>query len=660
MAAQHSNKTGSGNRRPTRLIVIALLIVAVGVLATWFKLARGDESSNVKVATFAAKQGPLTIGVLLSGTIKAREQEVIFNQVEGRTSIVWLIPEGTMVKKGDRLMELDTSKLRDSRVDQEIRVQNAWASWIDANETLAVAKNQAISDVNMAELDLLFAKTDLRKYNDPNGEYHNQLEAAQNDIRLAQEELARAEETLKWSDRLYAEKYISLTEMQADTLSRNRSDAKVKVAKNNLMLLEQYTYKRSMAKFESDVYQAEMALERAHRKAKADVVQKEAGLNAKTQEYEREKFKLVKMEDQLTKAVVLAPTDAMVIYATSARGGGRGYDERRPLQEGIEVFERQELFYLPTAMSTKAEVAIHESSLEKVRVGLPARITVDALSGKEFIGTVARIAPLPDPQSMYMNPDLKVYNSDVYLDEADPELRTGMNCKVEIIVARYDDAIYVPVHTVVRVDGKPTVYILKEDGTQEERKVEIGLDNNSMVRIISGLKEGEPVVLAPPLKSATVGPDSQTRGATDANAAVDRITQRINEKLESSGNGSQAIGPGMPSNGETDSRRQGRGRRSSDPNAPQGFGGMRNMSPEQIQNMTPEQRQQTEAAQQRFQNMTQEERDAMRQRFQQGGGGRQGRGQRQGADQGQGGSQGQAGDQGSTGERRSRGPEGNP
>jgi HlyD family secretion protein len=678
MASLPNKKTGNGKRKPMKVVGIAVAVVAIGLIAVWFRVARGGDDSGVKIATFAAKKGPLTISVPVSGTIKAREQEVIYNQVEGRTSIVWIIPEGTQIKKGDKLIELDTSTLRDQKIDQEIKVQNARASLIDANETLAVTKNQAISDVNKADLDLFFAKEDLKKYNDPNGEYHNLLVSAQSDISLADEELKRAEETLTWSKRLYAEKYISQTEMQADTLSRNRSDAKVTLAQNSRMLLEQYTYRRQSAKLKSDVYQAEMALERAQRKAKADVVQAEANLNAKNQEYEREQFKLAKIDDQLAKATVLSPTDAMVIYATSAaRGGGRGFDNRQPLQEGVEVFERQELFYLPTALSCKAEVAIHESSLQKVRLGLPTRITVDALPGKEFIGTVARIAPLPDPQSMWMNPDLKVYNSDVYLDESDPELRTGMNCKVEIIVARYDDAVYVPVHTVNRVDGKPTVYILKDDGTMEPRQVEIGLDNNSMVRVVSGLKEGELVVQDPPLKAATLGPDSEAGQGGDANAPADSMTRRINQRLESAANGTSAIGPGSSlggsQDGEQGGQRRGRNRRASDPNNPQGLGGMRNMTPEQMQqmmqNMTPEQRQQMEAARQRFQNMTPEQREAMRQRFQQGGG-TQGQGQGFGGDQGtagqgmggqrQGGQgqgsggPGQGGSQGTSGGRRSR------
>ena len=116
------------------------------------------------MATFVAKRGPLTISVLESGAIKAKEQEVIRNEVEGRTTIISIVPEGTRVKKGDLLVELDASTMDDERIDQEIQVQNAEAAFINAKETLAIAENQAKSDIELAELTLKFAKQDLKKY----------------------------------------------------------------------------------------------------------------------------------------------------------------------------------------------------------------------------------------------------------------------------------------------------------------------------------------------------------------------------------------------------------------------------------------------------------------------------------------------------------------
>jgi HlyD family secretion protein len=531
----HGSESGNGPRGRGRAVGAVAALIAIALIAIWLRAVRGGEASDAMVATFAARKGPLTISVPVTGTIKAREQVVICNQVQGRSSIVWIIPEGTEVTKGDRLIELDTSYLRDHRLVHETRVQNAKAACTIAEEDLAVIQNQAVSDVNQAELTLLFAHQDLEKYRD--GEYPSKVNAAQNEITLAAEELARAEETLRWSNRLFEEKYISLTEKQADTLSRNRAHVKVQMAENNLRLLEEYTGRREIAKLESDVYQAKMALERARRRAKATLVRAEARVTTRRRVLEREVERLADVDDQLAKSVLVAPTDGMVIYATTVqRGGPRMFDSRQPLQEGVQVFERQELFYLPVAKSCMAEVNIDESSLDKVQLGLPVRVKVAAIGGKELMGTLALISPLPDPQSMWMNPDLKRYLSEVYLEETDPTLRTGMNCKVEIVVAQYDEAIYVPIHTVVQVKGRPTVYVLKADGTQEERPVEIGLDNNRMVRVISGLEEGESVVLAPPVK--TIAEDAVSQPG-DANSPTDRMMQRIIEKLHAAERRSQ-------------------------------------------------------------------------------------------------------------------------
>ncbi len=525
MKASGSNDNGrSGGRNSFKIIGLLVVVVAIGLAVVWLKVVRGGESTVAAMATAVVERGPLTISVLETGTIKSRDQRIIKNEVEGRTTIVWLIPEGSQVKEGDLLVQLDASTMDDDRIEQEIRTQNAEAAYINAKETLTVAENQAVSDVNVAELTLEFAIQDLDQYKV--GMFPNELTAAQSEIDLAKEELTRAEETLTWSKRLYEEKYISLTELQADQLAVSRGKNKVKLAENDLELLKDFTYKREIKQRQSDVHQAEMALVRARAKSRADVIQARADLNAKEQEYERQKVKLAKLLDQIAKAEVRAPADGMAIYATTAKRGG-WRDNREPMDVGVEVYERQELIYLPTTASAMAEVDIHEASLEKVHVGLPAVVTVDALPGQKFIGEVAKISPLPDPQSMWMNPDLKVYNSDIYLEGEDEDLRTGMSCKVEIIVEQHNDALSVPIQCVIRIDGQPTVLVVKEDGTTEQRRVEIGLDNNRKVQILSGLKEGELVSLTPPLQEATI--DSKSETEEDGRFNSDEIQRRIEQ-----------------------------------------------------------------------------------------------------------------------------------
>ena len=647
------SNTTTNNRRGLRSFWTVGAIVAVATIVLifiWLKVVRGAEDPTSAYSTFVAKRGPLTISVLESGTISPQEQITLRNDVEGRTSIVRLVPDGSIVKKGDLLVELDASTLKDRIIDQDIAVQRAEAAHIGAQESLAVTENQAKSDIDVARLTLKFARQDLQQY--VKGLYPKDVNEMTAKIRLAEEDLKRAEDVNDWSKRLYEEKYLSETEYLADKLSVQRRKLERDVTNSNLDLLQNFTYHRQIEQLTSDVNQADMALERTERKASADVIQAKADLRAKELEFNRQKEKLQKTEDQLAKTTIYAPQDGMVVYATSSGGGRRGpFDRRDPMDIGVEVSERQDLINLPTATLMKAAVDIHETSLEKVRLGLPAVITVEALAGKKFLGRVNRIAPLPDARSMWANPDLKIYPTDIYLEEGDGSLRTGMSCKAEIIIAQYEDVVYVPVQAVLRVAGQPTVYVVK-DGSYSERAVEIGLDDNKMIRIVSGLEEGEVVLMTPPLRAGTIESGSKG-GGIDLPDGSDTFQQRVNQRLEeANGNGGTAR-PSERSRGQSmdpEGDRSGQPGGSDGPSSDQ----MEQMR-RRFENMSPEERQkEAENMKKRFENMSQEERDAMRQRFQGGGGSRQGRGQRQGAG---GERQGTGGERQGTGGQRPRGAE---
>lgn len=618
--SKNNAKNGRRGLKSPRTIGAIVVAASIVLIVVWLKVVRGGEDPMSNLATFVAKKGPLTISVLESGTIKSREQIIIKNECEGRSQIITLVPEGTRVKKGDLLFELDASETEDEKIEQEIRVQNIEAAYINATENLAVVKNQAESDIDKAELTLEFAKQDLEQYND--GLYPNEVTAAEGRITLAEEELKRAQQTLEWSQRLYEEKYIPETELLADQLSKSRRVLDLTLSQNDLELLEEFTRKRNIAQLESDVHQAEMALERTNRKARADVIQAEAELKAKNLEFQRQKGQLEELVDQLSKAKIYAPADGLAIYATSAQRGGPFRGRREPLEEGAEVHEREEIIYLPTADSAMAEVSVHESSLEKVRLGLPAIITVDALQGKKFLGRMGRIAPLPDARSMFMNPDLKVYDTDIYLEDNDSALRTGMSCMAEIIIEQYEDAVYIPVQAVMRVRGKPTIHIVNEKAI-EPREVEIGLDNNRMIRIISGLQEGEVVLMTPPLKSGTIESESEDiiTEIPDSALASDSVEKRVSQRLEEI-NGDVNT-RNIPTGDLADERpqragrsegpgREGRGARQGQRNregSPELSSEQRERMQQRLQNMSPEERQ-------RLQNMSPEERQRMRQQLQ--------------------------------------------
>ena len=507
----------SRNKKALAATVLAL-VLALGVLGAVKARAPEGRSMSGDFPVFDVRHGPLTISVNVSGTIKAREQEVIKCEVEGQTTILSIVPEGNEIKKGDLLIQLDASRLQDEKVDQEIRVQNAEAAFIGAREKLEVTKNQAESDVDKAKLLFQFAEEDLKNFMD--GEFPKQLKEAGARITLAQGVAARAKEKLTGSVRLAEKNFITSSELEADKHEDLKAQLDLELSEDDKRLLTDFTYKRELAQLESDVRQARMALERTERKASADIVQAEAELKAKDSEFNRQKDKLEKNKQQIEKTTLYAPADGLVVYATSGQGGGRGNTE--PLADGQVVRERQELIHLPTGSSFMAEVDVHESSLTKIQPNLPVHITVDALPGRSFRGHVVSVAPLPDARSAWLNPDLKVYNTDIYIEGEATGLRTGMTCLAEIIVEVYDDAVYVPVQAVVRVGGRPTVYVADGNKT-EAREVALGLDNNRMVRIAKGLTPGERVLLAPPLsmdKQEDAEEEEQPEALTTAPASA--------------------------------------------------------------------------------------------------------------------------------------------
>ncbi len=477
--------------------------IALLALLTISGLARQkrEQSENFDTAslTFAARRGPLEISITESGTIEAQEKTIIKNEIEGLTSIIWIIDEGSQVEKGELLVELDASTLEDALFAQQITVQNAESLSVRSREDLAITKNQTASDVERDEATLRFAELDLKKYTD--GEYPQQLREAEIRITLAEEDLQRAEEKQKWSRILFEDKLVSQSELQADELAAKKADLDLELARSKKQLLENYTNKRTLAQLESNAKQATMALERAQRKAIASVVQAEADFAARDAEFKRQSEKLVTIEEQIKGTRVMAPSDGLVVYATSA-ARSRHRSNAEPLAAGREVRKREALIHLPDTSRMMASIKVHETHVKQLTNGMPSRISVDALPHEKFDGKVHHIAPLPDATAFWLNPDLKVYDTEVYIEDNAGGLRNGMTCEVEIVAETHENALHIPVQSVVRINNVPTVYVLGNRAIPVSRTVEVGRDNGRMIHVLAGLTEGERVLLAPPLRDS--------------------------------------------------------------------------------------------------------------------------------------------------------------
>lgn len=491
--------TKKKNSKPVWQRLIWSGLVAVVLLGFGINRIRQGQlkSSREQVGlTTAVNRGPLTISLVESGTIRNRERVIVRSEVEGAQTIIQIVPEGKFVNKGDLLVELDSSTLAEQRLEQEARVLNSEAAVIQSSENLEVARNQAAADVSQAELNLRFAEMALEQYE--KGDYPQELQQAEASITIANEELQRARDNLEWSRMLEADGYITRSELNADELALKRRELDLDLANGKRDVLTKYTHRQALEKLQSDIKQSEMALERGKRRARADVIRAEADLRAKESDLRHQKNRLEKLGDQIGKCKILAPADGMVIYATSVQT--QRWRRLEPPEPGHVVRERQELIHLPATGEMMVEISVQEANLPKIRTGLQALITVESGAGVYF-GELKKIGILPDSTSGALNPDLKLYICEVHIDASAEGLRQGMSCTVELLIEQHEDALYVPLQSLVRVNGSPTVYVAEEDSVAM-RQVKVGLDNGRMVHILEGLHEGEKVLLAPPLKES--------------------------------------------------------------------------------------------------------------------------------------------------------------
>lgn len=472
--------------------LFVLVLAGVGY-AAWSGAFASEDTGDVPTVAAEVRRGTLDITVVERGNLKAANSTELKSEVEGQTTILYLMDEGEIVEAGTLICELDATGLEEKRISQEITVQNAEAQLVKATQTLEIQKSKNQSDIAGAERTLSFAGIDKKKYLE--GDWLSQEQEARDNILIAEEELKRADDTLVHSEGLFDKGYLTRTEYEADELAKKRKEISLEQAQRKLDVLMEYDHPRRLEELEADIVEAERELERVKLEADARLVDYEAEVRSAQAKLELERDKMERYVDQIEKAKIYAPVAGMIVHAQP--DGGRGRSEE-PLNEGSTVRERQDLITIPSNEGMIAEVSLHESVLEKVQVGMPCTLTVDALPGVSLRGEVRFKAVLPDKNSWFANPNQRLYRTDIRVTESDPRLRPGMSCSIEIHSETIRDAIYVPVQAVFGDGGKQVCFVVDDKGAYEKVEVELGSFSETWAQIQSGLSEGQRVALSLP------------------------------------------------------------------------------------------------------------------------------------------------------------------
>jgi len=379
----------------------------------------------------------------------------------GSSVILSLLPEGTPVKAGDVLAKLDASTYEEMYRQQTITVEQAKASHLQA------------------ELNLEIARLAVREYSD--GMVQETLKGMEGAIALARSDLSRADMRLEWTKRMNDKGYASVAQIASDQDTVSRSEIALKRQLAALELFKRFTEPKTIKTLQGQVKAAETVL------------------GNETLRLQRQLERYATLKKQVDRCTIRAPQDGVLFYYKVA-------DQRRTVQidEGITVRQNQPLFFLPDLRTMEVVTALNESVVDRVRVGLPAQVSFEALPKLRLRGHVASISQIPVRQSE-RGEDIRYFISTVKLDESSPLLKPGMTTLVEIALARQDNVLVVP-HQAIRSDRGKKYCFVPHNENLERRELKLGHDTCDMVEVLGGVKEGDLVALDAPTQASYAEP----------------------------------------------------------------------------------------------------------------------------------------------------------
>jgi RND family efflux transporter MFP subunit len=183
-------------------------------------------------------------------------------------------------------------------------------------------------------------------------------------------------------------------------------------------------------------------------------------------------------ELNLEKAVIVAPFDGVVTDITITEG--KEISTAALATPAISLVDTSEI---------EMRGFIDEIDIAIVKVGQEANIILDALPDEEVKGEVAFISPVGTSLAGVVS-----YDTTVTLENPVAELRDGMSATAEVIIERRDDVLSIPNRYIRGTLQNPMVVVLV-DGQQEQKEITLGLSDGINTEVLSGLEEGEEVVL---------------------------------------------------------------------------------------------------------------------------------------------------------------------
>jgi HlyD family secretion protein len=450
-------------RLTSGMIVVAIVAGMVWGFRAWNRPAKPSLDGLTFVS---ARRADLKSILRAAGTTAAEMNTVIDCQLErlelrsegrsssmgGSSTILWVIDDGTYVKKGDLLCTLDASDYEELVRQQQIKVDRARA------------------DLDKAKLDFETSQMGVAEFRD--GIMAQTIQEYEGTLKFAESDRERALDRLAWTERMKEKGYASLDQLATDKQNLKRCELAITKARWTLNLFNKFGGPLELKALQSIV-----------ESARAELISQQMRYERFTERFEHYK----KMVGFCT---IRAPHDGFVVYAKSKNPY---FSSNAPIEAGSRVRQLQSLFYLPDLDRMKLITPLHESVLTRVQPGMTIRAKIEGLSYRELTGRVVKIDPLPDNGSNWLS-DTKFFNATIHLDNPPRGIRPQMSAEVEIDLSSRPDVIAIPPEAMAIEDGADVCYVASSEGQLERRTIKLGKSTTELLEVVEGLDEGEQVV----------------------------------------------------------------------------------------------------------------------------------------------------------------------
>lgn len=574
-------------------VLVTVAVLAAAGTTAWLLLRDGGSSgssnsgasgggSDAPVLAVAEKQS-FEITTTAVGELEAGKQIELRSRLEQTTTIMSIIKEGTQVKAGEVLVTLNSDNLQTQIDEEKPRLATATADLAMSESELKIQGLQNEATERDARLKLALAELELEQWR--KGEVVSKRQANDLAFDRATRERERLGEKYQRSVGLAEQGFLSRDELKRDELAKLEADAAFETARLAREVYEGFEYPKEEKTKESAVKQAEAELAKVLEQNKSLLVSRTADVNNKREQKILRESKLAKLEDQKKAATITAPSDGLVVYATSLnRERGWGGNAQAVLDVGTDVKANQPIIVLPDTSQLNAAVRVHESLVQRIRPGVQAaQVRIDALGGQLIPGTVTALGLFAETGG-WRDPNLREITIKIALDlsaldaEQRNRIKPSMRAEATIVLDRVNDALAVPAQAVFT--EAPVNYVLVPAGRRFDRRpVLIGRRSNRLVEVLAGLNEGDQVLLREPAP----GEQSEKRWDAKELAAVglrlldDGKVEPIARRGPPPGMGIGGPGPGAPGAGGPPAGAgtggAGRGRPGGAPGASGGSGG---------------------------------------------------------------------------------------